>query len=277
MGRRNWLGWIAVVTCLSLFPLGAYAKSGLDWIKLTPELLDSDEADFAAGLKFEVKANGNEIYASDNMTLGYELKGEWASDEDINTDPMEAKVNLTFDRLSDLTEGDIYFLGLLNAGYSADDRFNEQELTGGLTLGTAYENSPTFKLYLLGHYDWVYSLESEQRERLNGDDTDDFHRFELEALGVLRFRKLTDTPVVRNLKLSGNYRYFSQIGLDRAVDDTGQGSFDYIKFDLAYEWWPSGVFGLVQEIFVAYSYGRLPTQTEDQSVWTVGVVLYGAE
>jgi hypothetical protein len=61
------------------------------------------------------------------------------------------------------------------------------------------------------------------------------------------------------------------------VDDADQDSFDYIKFDLAYEWWPNSVFGLIQEAFIAYSYGRLPTQTEDQSVWTVGIVLYGAE
>jgi len=277
MGKRNRFSGIAVVICLCLLPLGANAESGLDWIKLTPELLDSDEADFAVGLKFEFKANDNIIKSFEKGTLGYELKGEWASEEDANTDPIEAKVNLSFDCLSDLTEGDIYFLGLLEAGIIADDRFEEQELEGGLTMGVAYENSPTFKLYLLGHYDWVYSCESEQRDQLGGDDTDDFHRLELEALAVQRFVRLTDTPFIKNLKLSGNYRYFSQQGLDSAVDDAGQGSYDYIKVDLAYEWWPNGVFGLIQEAFVAYSYGHLPTQTEDQAVWTVGIVLYGAK
>jgi hypothetical protein len=277
MGRRNWFGWIAAVICLNLFPAGVNAKSGLDWIKLSPEFLDSDEADVAAGLKFEVMANVNEIKAFEKMTLGYELKGEWASEEDANTDPIEAKVNLTFDSLFDLTEGDIYFLGLLDAGYTTDDRFQEQELASGLTLGAAYENSPTFKLYLLGHFDWVYSYKSEQRDLLNGDDTDDFLRLELEALTVLRFVRLADTPFIRNLKLSGNYRYFSQQGLDRAVDDAGRDSFDCIKFDLAYEWWEIKLFGLIQEVFVAYSYGRLPTQAENQSIWTVGIVLYGAE
>lgn len=277
MGRRHWFGWITVVICLSLFPFGVNAESGLDWIKLSPEFLDSDEADIAAGLKFEVVANANEIKSFENVTLFYELKGEWASEEDANTDPIEAKVNLTFDSLTDLTEGDIYFLGLLDAGYTTDDRFKEQELESGLTLGAAYENSPTFKLYLLGHFDWVYSYNSEQRDLLNGDDTDAFRRLELEALTVLRFVRLSDTPFFRNLKLSGNYRYFSQQGLDSAVDDAGQDSFDYVKFDLAYEWWENNLFGLIQEVFVAYSYGRLPTQTEDQSVWTMGIVLYGAE
>ena len=277
MGKRNIFGAIAFVICLCLLPLGANAESGLNWIKLTPELLDSDEADIAVGLKFEVKANDNVIKSFDKVTLGYELKGEWASEKDANTDPIDAGVNLSFDSLSDLTEGDIYFLGLLNAGFSTDDRFEEQELHGGLTTGVAYENSPTFKLYLLGHYDWVYSYESEYRSQLGGDDTDDFLRLELEALAVLRFVRLTDTPFIKNLKLSGNYRYFNQQYLDSAVDDAGQDSFDYIKVDLAYEWWPNGVFGLIQEAFIAYSYGQLPTQTEDQAVWTVGIVLYGAK
>jgi hypothetical protein len=274
-GRRNCLGWIAVVICLCFIPLGSIAEAELPRIKLAPELLDSDEADIAVGLRFEVKPKDT-VYLFDKLPLDYELKGEWASEEDTNTDPIEAKVNINFDSLSDLFLGDIYFLGMLDAGYTADDRFKEQELAGGLSLGAAYENSPTFKLYLWGRYDWVYSFESEQRDRLNGDDTDDFHRLEMETLAVLRFRRLIDTPFVKNLKLSGNYRYFSQKGLDRAVDDAGQGSFDYIKFDLAYEWWPNGVFGLIQEAFVAYSYGQLPTQTEDQAVWTVGIVLYGA-
>ena len=277
MGKRNSFGAIAVVICLCMLPLGANAESGLNWIKLTPELLDSDEADIAVGLKFEFKANDNVIKSFDKVTLGYELKGEWASEKDANTDPIDAGVNLSFDSLSDLTEGDIYFLGLLNAGFSADDRFEEQELHGGLTTGVAYENSPTFKLYLLGHYDWVYSYESEYRSQLGGDDTDDFLRLELEALAVLRFVRLTDTPFIKNLKLSGNYRYFNQQYLDSAVDDAGQDSFDYIKVDLAYEWWPNGVFGLIQEAFIAYSYGQLPTQTEDQAVWTAGIVLYGAK
>ncbi len=270
------MGWIAVVICMGLLPLGAEA-AGMDWIKLTPELLDSSEDDFAVGLKFDVKANDNLIHSFEKMSLNYELKGEWASADDTNTDPIEAKVNLTFDSLSDLTEGDIYFMGLLDAGFLSDDRFEEQEFAGGLSLGVAYENSPTFKLYLLGHYDWVYSYESDQRDDLSGDDTDNFHRVEMETLAVLRLRRLTDAPFVKNLKLSGNYRYFRQIDLDNAVDDAGQGSFDYVKVDLAYEWWPSGIFGLVQEVFVAYSHGRLPTQTEDQSVWSVGIVLYGAK
>ena len=277
MKKQNRFGGIVVVICLFLLPLGANAESGLDSIKLAPELLDSDKADFAVGLKFEVKANDNIIKSYDKVTLGYELKGEWASEEDANTNPIEAKVNLNFDSLSDLTAGDIYLLGLLEAGFTADDRFEEQELQGGLAIGVAYENSPTFKLYLLGHYDWVYSYESEQRSQLGGDDTDDFHRLEFEALAVQRFARLTDTPFIKNLKLSGNYRYFSQQGLDSAVDNADQDSFDYFKVDLAYEWWPNGVFGLIQEAFVAYSYGHLPTQTEDQTVWTVGIVLYGAK
>ena len=277
MRKRNRFGGIAVVICLCLLPLGANAESGLDWIKLAPELLDSDEADFAGGLKFELKANDNMIKSFEKVSLGYELRGEWASEEDASTEPIEAKVNLTFDSLSDLSIGEVYFSGLLDAGFTTDDRLDEQELEGGLTLGASYMISPTFKLFLLGYYDWVYSYESEQRDQLGGDDTDDFHRLELEALAVQRFVRLTDTPFIKNLKLSGNYRYFSQQGLDRAVDDAGQGSFDYIKVDLAYEWWPNGVFGLIQEAFVAYSYGHLPTQTEDQAVWTVGIVLYGAK
>ncbi len=277
MRKRNRLGGIAVAICLFLLPLSAKAESGLDWIKLTPELLDSSEADFAVGLNFEVKSNGNIIKSFEKMTLGYELKGEWGSEEDANTDPIEAKLNLSFDSLSDFTEGDIYFLGRLEAGFKTDDRFEEQELSGDLTVGIAYENSPSFKLYLLGHYDWVYSYKSEQREQFGGDDIDDYHRRELEVLAVQRFNRLADTPFIRNLKLSGNYRYFSQEGLDSAVENAGQDSFDYTKVDLAYEWWPNGVFGLIQEFFVAYSYGHLPTQTEDQAIWKVGVVLYGAK
>jgi hypothetical protein len=277
MKKRNRFGGIAAVICWCLLAPGAKAESGLDWIKLTPELLDSDEADFAGGLKFEIKANDNRIKSFEKVTLGYELKGEWGSEEDANTEPIEAKVNLTFDSLSDLSIGEVYFSGLLVAGFTTDDRLDEQELEGGLTLGASYMISPTFKLFLLGHYDWVYSYESEQRDQLGGDDTDDFHRLEFEALSVFRFIRLTDTPVIKHLKLSANYRYFNQPGLDRVVDDAGQDSFDYIKFDLAYEWSKKKWFGLIQEAFVAYSNGRLPTQTEDQSVWTLGIVLYGAE
>lgn len=277
MVRQLCLGCIAAVICSSFFSINADAVAVMDLINLTPELLDSDEGNISVGLKFEVTANGNKIHEFDSISLNYELKGEWASEDDTNTDPIEAKVNLAFDSLSDLTEGDIFFMGQLDAGFLADDRFEDLEFAGGLVLGVVYENSITFKLHLLGHYDWVYSYESDQRENLGGSDKDDFYRRELESLAVLRFRRLTSTPFINNLKLSGNYRHFCQTGMDTTMDEFDQDSFEYVKVDLAYEWWANRMFGLVQEVFVAYSYGRLPTQTEDQAVWTAGVVLYGSK
>ena len=268
---------VFVVVCVCVLPIFVNAESKIDWFKLTPELIDSDESDIALGLKFDFNPKMKALIENETLSLNYILKGEWASDEDVNTEPIEAKVDMSFDRLTFLTEGDMYYYGHFNAGYASDDRFKEQELAGGITLVASYEKSPTFKLDLLSHYSWVYSFESEHRDQLGGNDTDDFGRLELEALAVLRLRKLIDTSIVKNLKLSGNYRYFNQHSLDNEVDASGGDNFDYIKFDLAYEWWPSGVFGLVQEAFISYSYGHLPTQTEDQSVWTVGIVLYGSE
>jgi hypothetical protein len=119
-------------------------------------------------------------------------------------------------------------------------------------------------------------MESDRREALGGDDTDNLGRLELEALAVMRLREVIKANFFRNLKVSGNYRYFNQHGLDAAVDAAGEDSFDYLKIDLAYEWWPS-LWGIAQEVFVSYAYGHLPTQVDDQSVWTVGIVLYGAE
>lgn len=266
----------AAVVCLYGILIFDVAESNVDWLRVAPEILDSNDTDAAVGVKFDFNANNQPLIQNDTLTLDYVLKGEWASEGDANTDPIEARVEMSFDRLTFYTEGDIYYFAQLNAGYASDDRLDEQEFAGGGTVAVSYEKSPTLKLNLLGHYSWVYSVESDRREQLGGDDTDNFGRLELEALAVLRLREFVRTSFFKNLKISCNYRYFNQHGLDDAVDAAGEDSFDYIKFDLAYEWWPS-LWGIIQEVFVSYAYGHLPTQVKDQSVWTVGVVIYGAE
>lgn len=253
------------------------AESKIDWVKLTPELADSDESDIALGLKFDLNPKNKALIDNETLTLNYIIKGEWASEGDVNTEPIEAKVDISFDWMTFMPKGDIYYYGYFNAGYASDDRFKEQELAGGITLSASYETSFSFKFYLLGHYNLIYSFESEHRDQLGVSDADDFGRLELESLILLRLRKLINIPIVKNLKLSGNYRYFNQHSLDNEIIVSGEDNFDYIKLDLAYEWWSSGVFGLVQEAFISYSYGHLPTQTEDQAVWKMGFVLYGAE
>jgi len=276
MNLRHLWGACAAIVCLSLIFISGVAGADMGWLKVSPEILDSDDTDVAAGVKFDFNADNRTLIQNETLTLDYVLKGEWASEGDANTDPIEAKVQMGFDRLTFYTEGDIYYFAQLNAGYATDDRLDEQEFAGGATAAVSYQKSPMFKLDVLGHYSWVYSVESDRREQLGGDDTDNFGRLELEALAVLRLRELVQAPFLRNLKISGNYRYFNQHGLDDAVDAAGEDSFDYIKIDLAYEWWPS-LWGIVQEVFVSCAYGHLPTQVDDQSVWTVGVVLYGAE
>jgi hypothetical protein len=276
MSLRQLCGIYAAVACLCAIFISGVAEAGLDWLKVTPELLDSQETDVTAGLKFDFNADNRTLVRNDTLTLDYVLKGEWASEGDANTDPIEAKVQMSFDKLTFYTEGDIYYFAQLNAGYATDDRLDEQEFAGGATAAVSYQKSPMFKLDMLAHYSWVYSMESDRREALGGDDTDNFGRLELEALAVMRLREVIKANFFRNLKVSGNYRYFNQHGLDDAVDAAGEDSFDYIRIDLAYEWWPS-LWDIVQEVFVSYAYGHLPTQVDDQSVWTVGVVLYGAE
>lgn len=276
MNLRQLSGAYATVICVSLVFASGVADAESDWLKVTPEILDTDDTDVAAGVKFDFNANNRTLIQNDTLTLDYVLKGEWASEGDANTDPIEAKIQMSFDRLTFYTEGDIYYFAQLNAGFATDDRLDEQEFAGGATAAVSYQNPPLFKLDLLGHYSWVFSVESDRRERLGGEDTDNFGRLELEALAAMRLREVVQAPFFRNLKVSGNYRYFNQHGLDDAVDASGEDSFDYIKIDLAYEWWPS-LWDIVQEVFVSYAYGHLPTQVDDQSVWTVGIVFYGAE
>ncbi|MBU0993030.1 MAG: hypothetical protein KJ737_11100 [Proteobacteria bacterium] len=265
------------VFCICVFPVITRAESRLDWVKLTPEFADSDRSDMAFGLKFDFNPKQKMIYENNMFSIGYTLKGEWASEEDINTEPVSAKVDISFDRLTVMTEGNIYYYANFQSGYASDDRFHEQELDGGLTLAASYKPSTTFKLDVLSHYSWVCSFESEHRDHLGGNDNDYFDRLELEALAVFRLRKLLHASIIKNLKFSANYRYFYQNHQERAVEASGENDFDYIKIDMAYEWWPSGIWGLVQEAFVSYSHGHLPTQTEDQCVWQAGIVLYGAE
>ena len=276
MEARLFFNVPAAVVCLCGVLIFGVAQSDMDWLKVAPEILDSNDTDATVGVKFDLNANHQPLIQNDTLTLNYVLKGEWAAEVDVNTDPLEAKVQMSFDRLTFDTGGDIYYFAQLDAGYASDDRLDEQELAGGATVAVSYEKSPAFKLALLGHYSWVYSVESDRREQLGGDDTDYFGRLELEALAVLRLREYVRTSFFKNLKIAGNYRYFNQHGLDGAVDAAGEGSFDYIKIDLAYEWWPS-LWGIIQEAFVSYSYGHLPTQVEDESVWRVGIVLYGAK
>ena len=266
----------AVMCYLCLLPGIANAESFLKRISLKPELMESDNADLAFGIQLDLNADSNPIIENDTVVIGYTLKGEWATESSANTDPLTAKLDLFFDWLKLLDKDEIYVHGQFSGGYQSDDRFEEQELAGGATLAVVPRLFRSFKLSLLSHYDWVYSFESKRRKELNGAANDDFGRLQLEALGVLRLRKLVRLPILKSLKLSGNYRYFSHHGLDDVVETLGENDFDYWSVDLAYEWWPNGVFGWVQELFVTYSEGHLPTEAEDQSVWKVGIVFYGA-
>jgi hypothetical protein len=68
-----------------------------------------------------------------------------------------------------------------------------------------------FKLDMLAHYSWVYSMESDRREALGGDDTDNFGRLELEALAVMRLREVIKANLFRNIKVSGNYPWMRPV------------------------------------------------------------------
>ena len=253
------------------------AGSRLEWIKISPEIFHNDASDFDFGFTFNL--NPNDIILMDNeyLKLHYILKGEWANDRETRTDPIEAKINLTYDKLLLFDDSDIYWFGQLGTGYISDDRFEEMEFNGGITLAFFYEKKRSIKLRLFSNYNLVYSFESKYRELLGKDDEDNFSRLDLESEIILRLGNYITAPILSSLKVSADYRYFFQYDLDNEMERAGEDQYDNIKLSLTHEWWKEKPFGVIQEVFISYSNGHLPTQTQDQALWSVGFVLYGAE
>jgi hypothetical protein len=94
MNLRHLWGACAAIVCLSLIFISGVAGADMGWLKVSPEILDSDDTDVAAGVKFDFNADNRTLIQNETLTLDYVLKGEWASEGDANTDPIEAKVQM---------------------------------------------------------------------------------------------------------------------------------------------------------------------------------------
>ncbi|MGJ8641385.1 MAG: hypothetical protein ACSHYA_18495 [Opitutaceae bacterium] len=264
--------------------------------QLKPELgdlklkyLDADNgSDPTGGIQFEKSATGAISVLEDTFFNQYELEFEatFAIDADANPDPVKAQFSWYgsydgFNTEDSVDEDGDPVLGLdfgflsygLNTAYETDQEFHNQNVSAGVFLSYAKNNSLR-QWFLIPNvyvtFEGVKNLRSELREQIGVDDNDEYTRFGWELHWDWH---LSDTlgdgfsPWVLNL----NYRSYYERDQEEVWEAANLDRYDYWKADLAYAF-EEEKYGL-SEIFVAVSDGRLPTGQTDQTTLSIGFIL----
>ena len=291
---------LSVGTCLSALAESNQAnKTSVHPIQfdIAPVVLTGDSlGDVTAGLDYDFFYRRSNIR---NIRLGeaesliqIKLNGTVAIDEDLNKKGLISEGMAGFSLLGGRAQEHVFTPGMdvdsnrgaakdignwgyifagIDARHEATQTFDDQNLAAGMELGYINprdENIYSFIPSVVMAYEFV--------DRVASDiDTDNYSRFRIEAslkssFGKQFFAKSALEPV--GLRLDG--RYYKSTGMTDRLESTGQDEITYFAAALTYS--PNILVYKVRRptFFVRLSDGRLPPNTDDETVVSVGVIVH---
>ncbi len=265
------------VICLTAFlvaPASSWADGWKEWKpKIRVKALKSDQDSGITGaVKLEVEPESKEVSLGPwSPEFSFYGVGTFALDHEANPDPIKVELRLD-DRLTQL---DFAFIKYgLNISYEGEQTFNNQNVTAGPELLWINRKFNIFPWVLVPHmylnYSLVQTFNSDDREDLGVDDHDLFPRLALEAAWNMFLEDYTKMSIVEDLIFKVDLRYYLEHDQESAWKDKGLDEYTYVTVDLAYDLLD---YKYLQEIFVRFTDGQLPTQMDEHTSVSLGVRL----
>lgn len=285
MISSRWIVAMASATMVALAGMAMGDDATNTWSLFMPsvklKLLTEDSlGEVTPGLEFHQSwktaraAYGNRLTAY----LEEELKGTLALDPDLNREPLSASLSglISFDTRRLIDAADFGFLQTgLQAGYESDQRFENRNARAGLFAG--YVNNNKNLLWPLVpnadlHFDAVWNDRAEERAKRGVDDNDSYARWNVNlSWAWFPGTAFEHCATLQPLGLLFDYRYFQEENQETAWKDAHLDCYDYAAAMLSYH---TG-WKYAQYLFLKYADGHLPTETEDETTLSLGVVVYG--
>ncbi len=274
-----------------------------NFIKLKPTVVNNrDEDKSSIGLEFDAdytrsfqSARIGTLPTSTELQL--KAEGLFVADEDLNPRSLRAeafgKKTITFFRpeLSEPgpNEDEVIITrkrwyggrldGGLSIGYETDQPGDHQNITAGIEAGYVFTEHRGLKGFIpsvIVGYDWVEVTRSELQETLTDDEKDSYRRLRL--LGQWKFGIGALLPqALQPLELHIDARYYKDYGRAGEIERVDQDEARYISGALNYVFGKPILFHMITAVYLQVSDGRIPPAINDDRVWQLGIVLWGAK
>jgi hypothetical protein len=279
----------------------AYGNPNSTLIELSPDLLSGDSlGESTLGFSYSVEYSRSNLadisIGEAESLLHLKFNGTVALDKSLNNRALISEVLVGFSLLTGQASTDPFTAGQdpdadfeqarnvgnwgylysgLNARHETVQDFDEQKIAAGLEVGYINPNDVglfSFIPSVILACEYVEAIESDIAADLNADD--DFSRLRLEASLKSSFgRQLFRSPALQPLGLRLDLRYFRAFNLDDELEKANQDEITYFAAVLTYTL-EQRIAGLENQIFfIGFSDGRIPPNTEDETIVLLGVTL----